>query len=312
MQEFGTHTLNLRLDDVEQTAKVHHALASPIRLRILQLLFGHNYNVNEIASLLDIPASTAALNVHVLEEVGIIKTKQVPGTRGMSRVCTKMTYDVHTYLDCSIIPENKQKTYVIPIGSYTDSEIHGSYCGLASENRPIGKNLNVSSFYEPDHIYAQLLWFTYGYVEYRVPNEIARKNMLTGIRISFEACSEVAFSRMDWPSDIYVSVNGVELGTWRSPSDFGDRRGMLTPQWWASNSTQYGELKMWHVDAEGTTLDGKKLSPVVLDSLHIAEGDYFTVRIGVHEDAEYVGGLNLMGEKFGDHPQPLMVQLEYQ
>jgi len=38
----------------------------------------------------------------------------------------------------------------------------------------------------------------------------------------------------DWPSDISLWVNDVKIGTWTSPGDYGDRRGVHTPRWWNS------------------------------------------------------------------------------
>ena len=50
------------------------ALSSEIRIQILKLLDERPYCVNEIAELLQIPASSAALNVRVLEEAQLIRT----------------------------------------------------------------------------------------------------------------------------------------------------------------------------------------------------------------------------------------------
>jgi predicted transcriptional regulator len=33
------------------------------------------------------------------------------------------------------------------------------------------------------------------------------------------------------------------------------------------------------------------------------------MKIGVKPDAKYVGGFNLFGEKFGDYPQSIIMQL---
>ncbi|MFX9246770.1 transcriptional regulator, partial [Acinetobacter baumannii] len=88
------------------------------------------------------------------------------------------------------------------------------------------------SFYEPDKVNAQLLWFKQGYVEYRFPNRTPYDCLLTGIEVSMEICSEAPLHNPDWPSDITLWINGVETGTWQSPGDFGGERGLLTPVWW--------------------------------------------------------------------------------
>lgn len=53
-----------------------------------------------------------------------------------------------------------------------------------------------------------------------------------------------------WPSDITVSINGMEIGTWTSPGDMGGEHGRLTPDWWTIENTQYGFLTTW----KGNTL----------------------------------------------------------
>ena len=312
MDEEGYLTSNLvtlDLNDIDYTSRIFHALSTPLRLKILRMLSGKGYYINEIADLLGIPASTAALNVRVLEEAGMIMTSPVPGNHGTAKLCSRLIGQLQLNMPGSIMSSGCQVTYDAPIGSYSDCELHGINCGLVSEEGYIGQNIQPGSFFDPDHIKAQLLWFRSGYVEYRISNYRHRSRKLQFMRISFEACSEIADYNPDWPSDIFVAVNGTELGIWTSPGDMGGRRGLVTPEWWGNTSTQYGFLKTWEVNRAGTFLDGQLISQVTVDQLDICGGDYFTLRIGVHEDARYVGGLNLFGQKFGDFPQNIMIQI---
>ncbi len=76
---------------------------------------------------------------------------------------------------------------------------------------------------------AGLLWFGRGHVEYKFPNnaKILNKNV-NAIEFSMELSSEVPGTNPDWPSDITLWVNGVAIGTWTSPGDYGDKRGAFT------------------------------------------------------------------------------------
>lgn len=314
-QETGylNKVMELDLSDIPKAAKIHKALASELRLQILRVGLSGGYCVGEIAEMLHIPASTAALNVRVLEEAGLIITEQRPGTRGMAKVCNKLIDSVNTELVDPLSVEQVQDQYAsysLPIGSYCDCRPY-EYCGMLSETGTIGKINHAQSFFEPERLKAQLIWFRYGYLEYRISTLELMGMDPTSLRISFEACSEVANYNMDWPSDIYVSVNGCELGVWTSPGDLGDRRGLITPQWWNLGATQYGLLKTWLVDEDGTTLDGVPVGRHRIDELHLADRDYFTVRIGIHKSAQNVGGMNLFGRAFGDHPQDIGVQIGY-
>lgn len=300
--------IRLNLEDVETASAVHHALSTPLRLKILRLLGIRNYYVNEIAELLNIPPSTAALNVRILENAGLIMTSVVPGNRGVAKMCHRMVSDVHLRIQSDLTGDSRQINYSLPIGSYTDCEPGGEFCGLVSEKSSIGDNNDPACFYEPERIHAQLIWLYHGYLEYRVSNRELRRSQLQILRISFEACSETANYNPDWPSDIYVSINGVELGVWTCPGDFGGRRGMVSPDWWPVSSSQYGQLKLWEVTAEGTFLDGALISHVGLEDLGLDKGDYFTLRIGVHPDAVHPGGMNLFGARFGDYSQDILLQ----
>ena len=70
-------------------------------------------------------------------------------------------------------------------------------------------------------------------------------------------------------------------------------------------------MKVWRVDKTGSYLDNQMISDVRLEDLQMERAEYISVRIGVHADAEYVGGLNLFGEQFGDYAQNLVLRIGY-
>ena len=115
---------------------------------------------------------------------------------------------------------------------------------------------------------------------------------------------------MDWPSDIYVRVNGVEIGVWHCPSDYGGRRGRLNPDWWADANTQYGQLKTWRINRRGTTLDGVPISGVSLEDLNLSDSNCILLMIGARRLGGHAGGLNLFGKDFGDYPQDIRMCAE--
>src|SRR5437867_3638551 len=75
------------------------------------------------------------------------------------------------------------------------------------------------------------------------------------LEFSMELSSEVPGTNPDWPSDITLWVNSTPVGTWTSPGDFGDKRGVYTPNWWKLEGSQYGKLKTWRVATDGTFID---------------------------------------------------------
>jgi len=175
----------------------------------------------------------------------------------------------------------------------------------------IGQFDDPASFYDPEHIYAQLLWFKQGCVEYRFPNRPPHGAALEILQISLELCSEAPLYNDNWPSDITMWINGVEIGTWTSPGDFGGLRGNLTPAWWEDWSSQYGILKVWKVTEHGSYVDGIQVSNVTLKHLNLGQNSFISMRLGIKRDAVNIGGLNLFGRKFGNYPQDILVRLTY-
>lgn len=90
-----------------------------------------------------------------------------------------------------------------------------------------------------------------------------------------------------------------------------DGAGRLNPSWWSDTSSQYGLLKTWRVDENGSTLDDAELSSVKLSDLELERQDYISLRIGVHADAEHVGGLNLFGENSAISRRGIVARIGY-
>jgi predicted transcriptional regulator len=291
--------------------QVLKALASEPRLRILELLGERLSNVSEIADALHIPVSTANLHVSILENAGLLITELQPAKRGVQKVCAR-AYEVIT-ISLPVHSARQEARAVeasVPVGSYVDCQVTPT-CGLAGRNGLIGLLDDAASFYEPERVNAQLIWFHHGYVEYRLPNRLPPKAEPTALQVSAEICSEAPMHHDDWPSDITVWINGVDIGTWTSPADFGGQRGILTPQWWETRNTQYGLLKVWQVNREASFVDGVKVSDVRLPDLQLAGSSFLSVRLGVRANAEHVGGINLFGSSFGNYPQDIVVRINY-
>lgn len=286
------------------------ALDSAPRRRILLLLGESLRNVSEIAEALDMPVSTANLHVGVLERAGLLITDHRPAARGSQKVCTRSFDSVTLRLPVPRPDDGDVIEMSLPIGSFVDCQVAPS-CGLAGADGIIGMFDDPATFYDPARGTAQLLWFHHGFVEYRVAHRLPPNARLASLVVSGELCSEAPMHHDDWPSDITLWINGVEIGTWVSPADFGSRRGTLTPSWWDDHNSQFGLLKMWQVTTHGSWIDGIRASDVTLSRLHVQDRPYLTVRLGVKADARHVGGLNLFGRSFGNYPQDLVVRLTH-
>ncbi|WP_379128684.1 ArsR/SmtB family transcription factor [Paenibacillus sp. sgz500958] len=305
--------LELSFDDSDKLVTVAHALSTRARVDMLRLLSTKNMNVVELAETLKLPVSTVANNVKVLEAARLINTTLLPASRGAMKVCSRNYDDVRiTFNVEKTIPRRTLSTYEMemPIGHYSDCEVHPT-CGMANSDGMIVREDEPSSFYHPKHIGAQIIWLRKGYLEYLLPLEIPPDARIDALELSMEMCSEAPNYDNNWPSDITVWVNDVEIGTWTSPGDFGDRRGRLNPSWWGDSLTQYGLLKTWRMDGQGTTLDMEKISGVTVGDLKLSLRPNIRLRIGVKSDAVHQGGVNLFGRQFGDYEQDIIVKVHY-
>ena len=302
---------NFLIVDPEESLDVLKAFASAARVKILKLLHTHGaMNVNEIASQLDLPQSSVSSNVQVLEDAGLIRTETQRARKGNQKIC-------HTLFDEVMVMFKKDDAWAkdktievaMPLGLYTSCELSAP-CGLCSTEGIIGLLDVPDTFLDPGRMSAGLIWFTRGYVEYQFPNNIKLMNgELAAMEFSVELSSEVPGTATNWPSDITFSVNQVDIGTWTSPGDFGDQRGVYTPDWWKLKGSQYGKLKSVRVTSDGTYVDGVKISPVSLKDLDVDKHRSIRFRIGVREDAKHPGGLNIFGRGFGNYDQDIVMRI---
>ena len=304
-------TIKMNLDDGEHLALLAKALSSEVRIEILKYLRQKEYNVNELAEAVGIPASSAAAHVKVLEEAGVIKTTLAPGVRGSMKVCSICLDHLYVELRSSINPVQDVEIFKMPVGSYTDYQVGGT-CGLCGTKGPIGVEDAPRRFYDPERFEAQILWFQSGYVEYRFPNQSLLKKKLLSMEFSCEICSEDHEYNLEWPSDISLWINGKMAGTFECPSDFGGRRGKLNPDWWPDKNTQYGLLTKWTVKKDGTYLNGKKINQNAIGDYDLIEKEYIAIRLGIEETAQHQGGMNLFGENFGDYGQNLILTMTFE
>lgn len=134
------------------------------------------------------------------------------------------------------------------------------------------------------------------------PNEIS---------FSLEICSEAPYYRDVWPSDITFLINDIEVLTWTSPGDFGGRRGIYTPKYWSTASSQFGLLKKISVSSTGVYLDNRLMHKNVrIADLGIANGKTVKFTVQIKEDAEHRGGINIYGKNFGDFPQAIIMTIK--
>jgi predicted transcriptional regulator len=302
---------NFLMVDPDERGDVLRGLASPVRIRILRALHATGgLNVNDIASRLELPQSTVSSNLQILEDAGLIRTETQKARKGNQKIC-RAVYDEVLVTFKEDVADVKQNLIEVamPVGLYTSCEVSAP-CGLCSAEGIIGLLDVPDTFLDPGRMRAGLMWLTRGYVEYQFPNNARlSQSVIDALEFSFEVSSEVPGTASDWPSDITVTVNQQEVGTWTSPGDFGDQRGVYTPDWWTLRGSQYGKLKTWRIAKDGTYVDGMKISPVSLKDLDVSNHHSIRLRIGVKDTAKHPGGINIFGRGFGNYDQDIIMRI---
>ena len=302
---------NFLVVDPEEHLEVLKAFASAARVKVLKLLHTKGpMNVNDIAAALNFPQSTISSNIQILEDAGLIRTETQRARKGNQKICHSSFDQVLVMFEDDTNALNANSIEVaMPLGLYTSCEVSAP-CGLCSSEGIISLLDVPGAFLDPDRMRAGLVWFTRGFLEYQFPNNARLgSGAVESLEFQLELSSEAPGTAADWPSDITMAVNGIDIGTWTSPGDFGDKRGVYTPHWWKLKGSQYGKLKSWRVTDQGTFVDGTKISPITLKELDIDKHHSIRMRIGVKDDAKHRGGINIFGRGFGNYDQDIVLRL---
>lgn len=300
----------LHITSLNDGLEIFKALGSDMRVEILKLLLENKQmSMNQLAASLNITNGALTGHIKKLEGCGLVAISSESAGHGNQKICSIRHNRILLDMEQEAQSENVYVTD-LKIGHFSDRVICPT-CGLATGDALIGEVDDPRYFDHPDRFNADILWFTKGYVEYTVPNFIPAGQRITNISISCELSSEAPGVNSSWPSDISFSINGKHLGVWTSPGDFGEVKGLLTPDWWPQNWNQYGLLKLLVIDKKGTFIDGLKISDVTIQDLQLKPRDSIRFRMEVADNADHVGGLTIFGKSFGNYGQDIRVSMHY-
>lgn len=300
----------LHIKSLNEGLEVFKALGSDIRIQILNILREHpGMNMNDLASCLNVTNGALTSHIKKLEDCGLITVTSESAGHGNQKICSVHINKILVDLENAKEENNVYETE-LKIGHYSNYNVYPT-CGLASSRAIIGEVDDTRYFAHPDRYNADILWFTKGFVEYMIPNFIPHSQNIDKITISAELGSEAPGVNDTWPSDISFYMNDVFIGSWTSPGDFGDVKGILTPDWWYHGWNQYGLLKLLVINNKGTFIDGLQISNVTVKDLNITDKSPIKLKLAVNDDSTYVGGLTIFGKSFGNYNQDIRVRINY-
>ncbi len=300
----------LHIKTIEEGLDIFKALGSEVRISIIKLLTeSGGMSMNELATLLNITNGALTNHIKKLEECHLITVVNETHGHGNIKKCVtqldKILVEVNNKEDLKNIYETE-----IRVGQYSDYEIYPT-CGLATAHHLVGEVDDSRFFGHSDRFNAEILWFTRGHIEYIIPNLLPRNQKIDQISLSVELGSEAPGINEIWPSDINFHLNGKWIGMWTSPGDFGEVKGIFTPDWWFPNWNQYGLLKLITINNKGTFVDGLKVSDMTIKHFDMDYQSPIKFRFSVPEDAEHVGGLTIYGKSFGNYNHDINVRIHY-
>ena len=301
----------LHIEKLSDGLNLFKALGSDVRLEIVRLLVEQPMNMNELAGKLHITNGALTTHIRKLEECGVVAVSSDSGGHGNQKICQVVPDKLLINVKNALLPAENTCSVDLMVGRYCSCRVYPT-CGLSTTTNIIGELDVPRVFSYPERFRAGILWFGYGSVTYNLPNRLSAGQTLQELQISFEISSECPEINEDYPSDIYFDINGIPLGKWISPGDFGSRKGILSPYWWPELLNQYGLLKTLIVNSEGTFIDGThRISRTTIQDLHLDYNRSIDLTFSVPRDTANCGGLTLFGGDFGDYKQDIRVKAYY-
>lgn len=300
----------LHIKSLDEGLDIFKALGSEVRIEIIKILLeNHGMNMNELASHLNITNGALTSHIKKLEDCGLVTVSSESAGHGNQKKCSVHLDKILVDLDAQDDTRNVYQTD-LKIGHFSDYHVYPT-CGLASSKTIIGEVDDTRYFAHPDRYNADILWFTRGHVEYVIPNFIPFSQKIDQITVSLEIGSEAPGINDIWPSDVSFFINDKKIAMWTSPGDFGDVKGIFTPDWWYPNWNQYGLLKILVLNKKGTFIDGLQVSDITIRDFNLDYRSTIKLKMEVEEDAEHVGGLTIFGKTFGNYNQDITVRINY-
>lgn len=298
--------------DEEIILNLGYALSSPERIKILKSLLSESKSISILSNELKIPPTSLARHVEILEKAKLIFLNYQPGPKGHTKHCALATLGFSVSFSHKNAIRDQPPLYSVelPIGVFSHCHIEQP-CGMIGKDKQLAPFDRPNNFFIPERINAECIWFDKGFISYNFPTpDIKQLKGLSEISFSFEICSETHCYNNNWPSDITIFINKVEVCTFTSPGDFGGRRGKYTPAYWPITSTQFGMLKTITVNKRGIYFDNQLIDKRnIFDDLQLFDGSAIQLTIGIKDDAIHKGGINLFGKNFGDYPQGIKMTL---
>ena len=180
--------------DHDMICKVSRALSVPDRVKILKCLLLRPKNLSELSQELDIPLSSVSRHVDALAEAQLIFVNYQPGLKGHTKYCSQMVLSYTVSLDVPRLEESPAREYSVemPVGLFSHCHIKAP-CGMTGKEDKIGAFDDPRTFFLPERIEAECIWFDSGFISYNFPSPLPTEK-LSASELSIYSYSSIIFS----------------------------------------------------------------------------------------------------------------------
>ena len=219
----------LHIKNLNDGLELFKTLGSDVRMRIVELLSERGeMNMNEIASALELTNGALTAHIRRLEECGIIQTVTECTGHGNQKLCSMKVDQILVNGRTEEVREVRVKDEELQIGYFDAFDVKDP-CGLCSVYSMIGRENDPHYFALPDRLQAGLLWFSEGYVEYRIPNLLSANQQMHQMTFYFEISSDRVGTLPDSQAELEFYLNERKIATWVTPPEFQWSKGIYTP-----------------------------------------------------------------------------------
>lgn len=131
----------MELDISKDSLKVYKALASPVRIKIIQELSTKRMSVEALSKTLKLSSAIVLMHLNKLAEADIIGFER----HGHKKISYLKVDNINIHFPKTIYPAFAVYNTQVPVGQFTNYSVTPS-CGLAGKNDYIGKVDNPTYF----------------------------------------------------------------------------------------------------------------------------------------------------------------------
>lgn len=292
---------------LKKALNVLKVLGNEPRFNILTLLMKGPMSISEIARKIQISQPTVTTYVQQLEENGLVFTRLQRAAKGYIKLCYSLYSGISLEWD-----EARQKALEsvyeldMPVGHYSSMNCSRPSL-LANQGGILASSDDLSRFFHPIRMEAELLAMTQGVVKYLFPYNMPPEKKIHRIELSAEL--NIAQRHHSALTNVTLSINNCNFTPLRLDVHDGIKEHSHILDWYPKDMTTCGNLYVWQIDNQQTTLNSEPCGDFSLKDLQLQSMQPIEVSFNVESPHAPAGGMVIFGKSFGRYNQDLRLTI---